>query len=62
VLVGTHHIGDLLWLSPSLPALAARWPACRWFVVADDSSKEVLRGNPHVEILPLGNRGLTECL
>jgi ADP-heptose:LPS heptosyltransferase len=30
--------------------------------VADDSSKGVLRGNPHVEVLAPGTRGLTETL
>ncbi|MGQ9661456.1 MAG: glycosyltransferase family 9 protein, partial [Kiritimatiellia bacterium] len=49
ILIGADHIGDLLWLTPSLPALQAGLPGCEWYVVASAPGREVLEGNPYVK-------------
>ena len=46
VLLGAHHIGDVLYNTPSLPALHRGLPECEWWHVARGGAAEVLRGNP----------------
>ena len=48
LLVGANHIGDCLYLTPSLPALHRGLPGCEWFVAAPSPACEVLETNPHV--------------
>jgi ADP-heptose:LPS heptosyltransferase len=49
VILGPSHIGDVLYNTPSLPALRAGLPECRWTYVAAALGAEALRGNPFLE-------------
>lgn len=54
LLVGANHIGDCLYLTPSLPALRSGLPECEWFIAAPSPACEVLATNPHLKgCLPL---------
>lgn len=54
LLVGANHIGDCLYLTPSLPALRSGLPDCEWFIAAPPPACEVLATNPHLRgCLPL---------
>jgi len=48
LLLGAGHIGDLLYRTPSLPALASGLPDCKWEWLAPKGPDEVLSGNPHI--------------
>lgn len=48
VLYGAHHIGDVLYNTPSLGALRQGLPDCELWHVAEGASTEALRGNPHL--------------
>lgn len=48
LLVGANHIGDCLYLTPSLPALRRGLPGCEWFVAAPAPACEVLETNPNL--------------
>lgn len=55
LIVSHNHIGDLLYRTPSLPALRAALPDCEWHYLAAPGAAEVLEGNPHLAaVLPLG--------
>jgi len=45
---GATHIGDLLYVTPSLRALSERFPRCKWYCVADRYAAEILKGNPYL--------------
>jgi ADP-heptose:LPS heptosyltransferase len=52
-IVGSGHIGDVLYRTCSLDALARGLPECRWSYVTTRDGAELLRGNPALsEILP----------
>jgi len=48
LLVGSNHIGDCLYLTPSFAALRAGLPDCEWFIAAPPPACEVLETNPHL--------------
>jgi ADP-heptose:LPS heptosyltransferase len=48
VLLGAGHIGDVLYNTASLPALAKAFPDCRWHYAAASPAADVLAGNPHL--------------
>lgn len=48
LLLGANHIGDCLYLTPSLAALRRGLPGCEWFVAAPAPACEVLETNPHL--------------
>jgi ADP-heptose:LPS heptosyltransferase len=48
LLLGANHIGDCLYLTPSLAALRRGLPNCEWFVAAPAPACEVLETNPHL--------------
>lgn len=48
LLVGSNHIGDCLYLTPSFAALRAGLPDCEWFIAAPAPACEVLETNPHL--------------
>ncbi len=48
VLLGAHHIGDVLYNTPSLPALRRGLPDCEWWHVARGGAADVLRKNPNL--------------
>ncbi len=53
VIVGSGHIGDVLYRTCSLELLAHGLPQCRWTYVTTEDGAEVLLGNPAlVEVLP----------
>jgi ADP-heptose:LPS heptosyltransferase len=53
LIVGHNHIGDVLYRTCSLPALAKYLPECRWDYLAGVTSAEVLAGNPAIsEVFP----------
>jgi heptosyltransferase-2 len=49
VILGSSHIGDVLYNTPSLPALRAGLPECQWTYVAAKAGAEALRENPFLE-------------
>ncbi len=49
VIIGPHHIGDVLYNTASLPALRAGLPHCSWSYIVSGPSAQVLEGNPHLE-------------
>lgn len=48
LLLGSHHIGDVLWTTSSIAALKQALPQCEWTYVASPTSAQVLIGNPNV--------------
>ncbi len=48
LLFGSDHIGDVLYRSASLPALARALPQCRLGYLTKAPASEVLRHNPHL--------------
>ena len=48
IILGNHHIGDLLWLTASLERLKQGLPNCDWYCLATSDSAPVLEGNPNV--------------
>ena len=49
VLIGADHIGDVLYNTASLPALAEAFPACEWHYVASPPTSEILANNPFIK-------------
>ncbi len=49
VIVGADHIGDVLYNTASLQALAEGLPDCEWHYLATAPAKEVLAGNPFLK-------------
>ena len=48
VLLGADHIGDVLYNTPSMPALKRGLPSCRFIFVAPPPADQILETNPHV--------------
>ena len=48
IIMGADHIGDVLYNTASLPALAEALPECEWHFVAAPPATEVLAHNPFV--------------
>jgi len=48
LLLGANHIGDCLYLTPSLAALRRGLPNCEWFMAAPAPAYETLETNPHL--------------
>lgn len=48
LILGHSHLGDVLYRTASLPALAHGLPRCEWHYLAAPASAELLRGNPHL--------------
>lgn len=48
ILLGADHIGDVLYNTASLPALAEALPECQWHFVATPPASEILANNPYV--------------
>ncbi len=46
VLLGADHLGDLLWISASLPHLKTAFPACEWHALASRAGLDALVHNP----------------
>lgn len=49
LLIGANHIGDCLYLTPSLLALRRGLPDCEWFVAVPPPACEVFETNPHLK-------------
>ncbi|HXA10329.1 MAG TPA: hypothetical protein VNW28_10120, partial [Chthoniobacterales bacterium] len=49
VLIGADHIGDVLYNTASLPALAEAFPECEWHFLATPPASEVLANNPFIK-------------
>ncbi len=49
ILVGAHHIGDVLYNTASLPALVEAFPECEWHFLAKPPATEVLANNPFIK-------------
>lgn len=49
VILGSTHIGDVLYRTCSLEHLRTALPRCRWSYVASPASAEILRGNPAID-------------
>ena len=49
LLVGANHIGDILYLTGSIEALAQAFPACRLHIVSSAPASEVVERNPEIE-------------
>jgi ADP-heptose:LPS heptosyltransferase len=49
LLLGADHIGDVLYLTPSLPILREAFPQCEWYMSTDRLSAQVVEGNPHLD-------------
>jgi heptosyltransferase-1/heptosyltransferase-2 len=49
ILMGADHIGDVLWLTPSLQALKRRLPNCEWWILAAPPGSDVLANNPWIQ-------------
>ncbi len=49
VIIGPNHIGDVLYNTPSLPALRAGLPNCTWAYAVSGPSAQVLAGNPFLD-------------
>ncbi len=49
ILVGADHIGDVLYNTASLPALAEALPECEWHFVARPPTSEILANNPFIK-------------
>ena len=60
ILLGATHIGDVLYVTASLPILAQRFPRCKWYCVAEPAASEVLQGNPHLAGV-LTVKSIKEC-
>ncbi|HVD60052.1 MAG TPA: glycosyltransferase family 9 protein [Gemmatimonadaceae bacterium] len=53
LIIGHHHIGDVLYRTCSLEKLAASLPQCEWSYLVSPQTAELLSGNPAVkEALP----------
>jgi len=48
LLLGPNHIGDVLYLTPSLARLKEALPACQWDICVAPPAGEVLEHNPHL--------------
>ena len=56
LILGDHHIGDVLYRTSSLPALRRGLPHCEWDYLASRTSAEVLANNPCLRrIIPVAN-------
>jgi ADP-heptose:LPS heptosyltransferase len=54
LLFGADHIGDILYGTSSLPALARATPGCAWQHAVRPPANQVLENNPHLQgLLPL---------
>ena len=49
IVVGAGHIGDVLYNTASLPALAEALPDCEWHYLASPPASEILTNNPSVK-------------
>jgi heptosyltransferase-1 len=49
LLIGSHHIGDLLFITPALAALRKKYFKSQICVVASSNSLAILRSNPNVD-------------
>lgn len=49
LLVGANHIGDILYRTCALEALARGLPDCRLHIIAPFPASEALEGNPYIE-------------
>ena len=53
LIIGSHHIGDVLWRTASLEALNHALPNCVWYYLTSASSAPLLENNPYVAgVLP----------
>lgn len=62
LILGASHIGDVLYNTPSLSALRAGLPNCRWTYLVSGASAQVLEGNLNLDEVvsiqdPGGHRG-----
>lgn len=48
LLIGSDHIGDILYRSSSLPELAKAFPNCQWHIVAPPPADQLLENNPNI--------------
>jgi heptosyltransferase-2 len=48
VLLGANHIGDVLWLTPSIPTLARGFPKAEILMVTSPPAAEILAHNPYL--------------
>jgi len=48
LLIGAHHIGDVLYGSSSLARLPALFPDCAWDIIAPGAAGDILLGNPGI--------------
>ena len=48
LLIGSNHIGDILYRSSSLPELAKAFPNCQWHIVAPPPADQLLENNPNI--------------
>ncbi len=63
VILGSGHIGDVLYRTCSLDHLARELPQCSWSYVTTLEGAEILRGNPSLEaILPLNSELATDFI
>jgi len=46
LILGSYHIGDLLWRTHGLAPLAKGLPTCEWFCLTSPGTAEILDGNP----------------
>jgi len=54
LILGSGHIGDVLYRTCSLEQLARGLPDCRWSYLTTSEGAEILKGNPAIwEVLPL---------
>ena len=49
ILLGADHIGDVLYNTASLPALAEAFPECQWHYVVSAPAREILAHNPFIK-------------
>lgn len=48
LLIGSDHIGDILYRSSSLPELVEGLPKCKWYIVAAPPADQILKNNPYI--------------
>lgn len=56
LILGSHHLGDVLWRTNSLDVMKQHYPTCEWYYLCSTYSEPVLRCNPALrQILPFYN-------
>jgi len=48
LLIGSDHIGDILYRTSSLPELQKAFPNCQWYIVAQPPADQLLKNNPYI--------------